>query len=43
VTDTPAAILADLQRAGLAISLLDGNLKLEGRKESISPCSVAIL
>ncbi|WP_034274089.1 non-ribosomal peptide synthetase [Haloechinothrix halophila] len=37
MTDTPAAILADLENSGLAISVVDGNLRIEGRREAMTP------
>ncbi|GAB3651884.1 non-ribosomal peptide synthetase [Glycomyces tarimensis] len=43
MTDTPAAVLADLHQAGLAISAVDGNLKLEGPKEAMTPELIARL
>ncbi|MCH7232176.1 amino acid adenylation domain-containing protein [Glycomyces sp. L485] len=43
MTDTPAAVLADLHRAGLAISVVDANLKLEGPKEAMTSELVARL
>ncbi|GAB3998677.1 hypothetical protein GCM10029992_25130 [Glycomyces albus] len=43
MTDTPAAVLADLEQAGLALSVLDGNLRLEGPREAMTPELVARL
>ncbi|MBP2845680.1 amino acid adenylation domain-containing protein [Dickeya oryzae] len=40
---TPTELLKQVEEAGLKISLLDGNLKLEGATQSITPSLVAAL
>ncbi|MCX8957643.1 non-ribosomal peptide synthetase [Erwinia psidii] len=40
---TPATLLKQVEQAGLKISLLDGNLKLEGATQNIAPSLVASL
>ncbi|MGW9552966.1 non-ribosomal peptide synthetase [Nocardiopsis sp. NPDC055551] len=37
MTDTPAAVLADLHQAGLTLSAVEDNLKLQGPQEAMTP------
>ncbi|SDE02737.1 non-ribosomal peptide synthetase [Glycomyces harbinensis] len=43
MTDTPAAVLADLREAGLSLSAAGGDLRLEGPKTAMTPDLVARL